>query len=214
MILANLWKLLETDLFPLEYGNCKERNLFNPYHDTDERFDLPNAVHIRRQNLFRYLDSFTVCPDVLFVGEAPGWKGCRFSGIPFTSEQQVCSGLMGFVGKQSSIGVRPLRELTANYFWKAVFPHRSRILAWNCLPLHPHCVGNPTSNRPPTAKEIRDFGTLLQTVIESIGECQIVAVGKKAAGALDMIGSRYCQVRHPSYGGANQFRDQTTRILD
>jgi hypothetical protein len=213
MVLADLWQVLQSNLFPLTGRNTGEVPHFNPYHDSDPQLDLPNAVHIRRQNLFLYLNSLTERPNILFIGEAPGWRGCRFSGIPFVCEQQVCSGFLGFVGRQSSMGGPPRRETTAYRFWQAILPHKARVLAWNCIPVHPHNAGNPLSNRTPTSTEIRAFGTLLQKVINSTGGIRIIAVGKKAAGALDMIGSRYCLVRHPSHGGANLFQDQVGRIL-
>lgn len=42
---------------------------------------------VRRNNLRLYLNQISqLRPKVLLVGEAPGYHGCRFTGVPFTSE--------------------------------------------------------------------------------------------------------------------------------
>ena len=41
---------------------------------------------IRKHNLLTYLTKMkSVNPRILLLGEAPGHKGCRLTGIPFTS---------------------------------------------------------------------------------------------------------------------------------
>ena len=75
---------------------------FNPYLDIDNEVDLANAAQIRRININNYLSSFRRQPRVLVLGEAPGWRGCRFSGIPFTSEAQLISQSLPFSGRPSS----------------------------------------------------------------------------------------------------------------
>ena len=41
-----------------------------------------------RERLVRYLEERADAP-LLLVGEAPGYRGARVSGIPFTSERQL-----------------------------------------------------------------------------------------------------------------------------
>jgi hypothetical protein len=43
---------------------------------------------LRRARLAAYLESRAEAP-LLLVGEAPGYRGARVSGIPFTSERQL-----------------------------------------------------------------------------------------------------------------------------
>ena len=63
--------------------NFQGEGTFNQYRDVTARFDLPNGAAIRRANLRCYLELFAGASYVL-VGEAAGYAGCRFSGIPFT----------------------------------------------------------------------------------------------------------------------------------
>ena len=42
----------------------------------------------RRENLKLYLEKMKkLNPSFLLLGEAPGYKGCRLTGIPFSSEK-------------------------------------------------------------------------------------------------------------------------------
>jgi len=60
---------------------------FNQYRDVHPELDLPRGAVVRRHNLRCYLEAFAGARFVL-VGEAAGYAGCRFSGIPFTCEAQ------------------------------------------------------------------------------------------------------------------------------
>ena len=60
---------------------------FNQYRDVHAGLDRPAGAAVRRRNLRRYLEAFVSARFVL-VGEAAGYAGCRFSGIPFTCEAQ------------------------------------------------------------------------------------------------------------------------------
>ena len=62
---------------------------FNQYRDCDLgdcdlELERPDGAAIRRRNLRRYLQTFRDASYVL-VGEAAGYAGCPFSGIPFNS---------------------------------------------------------------------------------------------------------------------------------
>ncbi|HXO19680.1 MAG TPA: hypothetical protein VOA87_07115, partial [Thermoanaerobaculia bacterium] len=60
----------------------------NPYRDSAPDLDLPAAARRRRANLEAYLD-LVGSPRWVLLGEAPGFRGGRFSGIAFTSERQL-----------------------------------------------------------------------------------------------------------------------------
>ena len=66
-------------------------NVFNPWKDTDPVHDNPvlDAPAIRRENLRRYLLPRVGQARWLLVAEAPGYNGCKFSGIAMTSERQL-----------------------------------------------------------------------------------------------------------------------------
>src|SRR6185312_14521691 len=136
-----------------------------------------------RERLSAYLDARREAP-LLLVGEAPGYRGARVSGLPFTSERQLSGA--GPAEATATIVHRVLAELGLT----------EHVLLWNVVPTHP---GTEASNRPPTAGEV-EAG--LAFVEELARRRRVVAVGRVAAGAL---GVPY--VRHPSHGGLARFRD-------
>jgi hypothetical protein len=73
------------------------------------------------------------------------------------------------------------------------------VLLWNVVPTHPHRRGAPSTNRPPSATEVASGLPFLEELVR--GRTPI-AVGRVAHAA---VGGRY--VRHPSRGGAAEFRD-------
>lgn len=137
---------------------------------------------IRRDRLGRYLAERRHAP-VLLVGEAPGYRGARVSGIPFTSERQLTG--TGPAEATATIVQRTLAELGI----------AEDVLLWNLVPTHP---GTETSNRPPTRAEIEAGGPF---VAELARGRRVIAVGRLAHACL---GGPY--VRHPSHGGALAFR--------
>ena len=187
--------------------------LFNQYKDIDERVDLLDAHEIRKQNLLNYLESFTKKPNFLVVGEAPGPWGCRFSGVPFTGERQLCQHTLPFSGDRSGrekplLKVKykqPYTSQSAETFWKIMKPYHPKFFVWDCVPFHPHDLDNILSVRTPTAEERRSCYGLLRKITEIIKPKDILAIGRKAEKAFNQIDIESFYVRHPSYGGANKF---------
>jgi Uracil DNA glycosylase superfamily len=136
-------EILAEEVFGLESTDL----LFNPYTDVDPRFDKPNASEIRRENVKVYVRScFSNHKDAtwLIIGEAPGPHGCRFSGVPFTNEDQLLGGCLTFSGLQSSKGKEPFHAPASKIFWKIMLPYALQgksFFIWNCVPLHPHKNG-------------------------------------------------------------------------
>ncbi len=126
---------------------------------------------------------------LLLVGEAPGYRGARISGLPFTSERQLTG--CGPAEATATIVHRVLAELGLT----------DDVLLWNVVPTHP---GTATSNRRPTAGEVEQG---LVFVEELARDRRVVAVGRLAATAL---GLEY--VRHPSHGGVADFREGLLRF--
>jgi uracil-DNA glycosylase len=143
----------------------------------------------RRERLARYLDEHAGAPLVL-VGEAPGYRGTRVSGIPLTSERQLTGS--GPAEATATVVHRTLEELGI----------AGRVLLWNVVPLHP---GTSTSNRRPTRAEVDAAGPFLATVCRGR---RAIPLGRLAHRAL---GGPY--VRHPAHGGAREFRDGLARAL-
>jgi uracil-DNA glycosylase len=129
-----------------------------------------------------YLDSRASAP-ILLVGEAAGYRGARVSGIPFTSERQLTG--TGPAEASATIVHRTLAELDrADY-----------VLLWNVVPTHP---GTESSNRRPTRGEVTASAAFLDELARGRS---VIAVGRLAQA---VTGARY--VRHPSHGGASEFK--------
>ena len=203
MILDDLWQFLEKAVFAVP----STETLFNQYSGADLTFDKANANSIRRDNLKNYLSSFTQRPAILLVGEAPGPRGCRFSGVPFTSDHQLLSNSLLFKGRQSSKGLKPYKEASATIFWGAMRGFECRALVWNSVPFHPHDKDKPMSIRAPSTAEIHQYIHILRGVVEALKPRQVVSIGGRAARALCDLGVSAEPVRHPSRGGAADFRN-------
>ena len=145
---------------------------------------------MRRERLLAYLAARADAP-LLLVGEAPGFRGARVSGIPFTSERQLTGS--GPAEATATIVHRVLAELGIE----------DEVVFWNVVPTHP---GTPSSNRRPTRAEVEDGLPFLR---ELTRDRRAIAVGRLAHGVL---GDPY--VRHPSHGGAAAFAAAMQRVSD
>ena len=143
-----------------------------------------------RERLLGYLASRRRAP-VLLVGEAPGYRGARVSGIPFTSERQLTG--RGPAEATATIVHQVLAELRLGEL----------VLLWNVVPTHP---GTETTNRRPTRVEVAAGLTHARALAHGR---RVVSVGRLAHAAL---GGHH--VRHPSHGGAREFRAGLVELLD
>jgi uracil-DNA glycosylase len=200
------WSFLEQAVFPTPSLLEGNKPLFNLYKALNPQFDLPQAAAIRRANLFNFLESLPEQPPILLVGEAPGWHGCRFSGLPFTSEAQLSSGSLPFQGQLSSCSGAPHAEASATIFWQALKAHHPHFFVWTSLPFHPHRPGQPLSNRTPTRQELQTYLPILAEVVRLLAPELVLAVGRQAQQALKWLDILALAVRHPAHGGASEFR--------
>ena len=199
-----VWTFFEQQLFRVASNPIT--GLFNLYNSIQPVMDGPNADKIRRKNLRHYVDCFRISPKLLLVGEAPGWRGYRFSGVPFTSEAQLAAGTHPFSGHQSSNAAKPLGENSANYIWAVLAKLHPDVFLWNAIPMHPHQPGMFAENRKPTIKERKQFELLTEGLISILKPHSVIAVGRVAESALQRHNPKY--VRHPSFGGASEFRNE------
>jgi uracil-DNA glycosylase len=190
-------------------------NVFNQYsHDSE----LNSG---RRHNLTLYLKRMRqVRPKVLLVAEAPGYRGMRLTGVPFTSPSLVRSGIDGFQLFGESRGYRsPMehthiqKEQSGTIVWQTLQDNKALPLIWNSFPFHPHLPGKPLSNRTPTAKELEMGLPFLREMIGLFAIEQVVAIGNKAHDSLTRLGFTCEKVRHPAQSGKNQFVEGIGRIL-
>jgi hypothetical protein len=214
MVLRELWEFIEKELFPKE----SRPDLFNQYQSVHENLDLSDAASVRRRNLRNYFDSFSEKPPVLLVGEAAGPWGCRFSGVAFTGEKQLCENSVPFPGERSSRNnpeypirrSQPFISTSAKIFWDVLKPHHPKFFVWDCVPFHPHVEGALLSIRTPRKDEIKEFSEFLDKIIEVIKPAKILAIGRPAQNALSKD-SIY--VRHPANGGGKKFREGMERFF-
>jgi uracil-DNA glycosylase len=142
-----------------------------------------------RDRLRSYLES-RADADFVLVGEAPGYRGARISGIPFTSERQLTGS--GPAEATATIVHRVLAELGVE----------DEVLLWNVVPTHP---GSETSNRRPTRGEVEAARPFLDELTRGR---TAIGVGRLAAEVLEAP-----YVRHPSHGGAAAFEKGLRRAF-
>ena len=187
--------------------------------DPEALYDTGTAAgRLRRANLARYLELLAGAR-VLLVGEAPGWRGMTNTGVPFMSvrELEARPGLV--TGDPDGDGFTLPPDPTA--VWEASSRVVSAALAswarplplsWPIFPHHPFVAGNRLSNRTPRPAEVRDGAPVALVLAEALGTDRIVAVGRKAQGALAAAGVDAVAVRHPAQGGAAQFTEQVAAL--
>jgi hypothetical protein len=183
-------------------------NLFNPWCDHCANDEPCNGPNVKLARLAAHLDCV---PEFILCGEAPGYQGCRYSGIAFTSESLLLQGKvprLSPMNQRLTRRARPYSEPSATIVWKALYKLgiEKRTVLWNALQLHPHRPENNQSNRTPTFAEIQLGKHALQMLIAAFPFAKVVAVGKKAEGLLNSMGVvPAATVRHPANGGATRF---------
>ena len=167
---------------------------------------------------------------LVIIGEALGYRGGHFSGIPMTSERML-------LGKQAEIvaapqilaTIKPRRtskpsvspdgfsEPTATIVWGAllkvgVLP--DEFVLWNAFPWHSFDRRRGLlSNRMPNKSEQAAGLPVLKAFLELVPCDEVVALGKIAAAQLKAISVKAHCVRHPASGGAKLFRKQIVSIV-
>lgn len=194
-------------------------NVFNPWRDNDP-LDVGNdfsGASCRRQRLWRH---FNCIPHYLLIGEAPGYQGCHFSGVPFTNEKLILDGKVPRVEWSARITRRekPWSEPSATIVWGMLreLGIARDVVMWNAFAWHPHKPGEPMSNRAPTKPELASGANVLRAVVDYFTGtgAKVVAIGRVAEAILRRLEVRVngC-VRHPSMGGANEFRDGLAQLI-
>jgi uracil-DNA glycosylase len=187
---------------------------FNPWNDRDPLDVTLDGALGRRIRLMRHFDRDA---RYLLIGEAPGYRGCHFSGIPFTCEKQLCDGIIPGLSAHSRFTTRdlPWSEGSATVIWSTLYDLdiAEQTVCWNAFAFHPHLDRLPLSNRTPTPRELVANADILAMVIQAFPRAKRVAVGKAAVRTLQSLGVDSSEVRHPSMGGARQFREQMRDLI-
>jgi len=175
-------------------------------------FYAAGRTNIQRHNLQCYLQQLRALrPRILLVGEAPGYNGCRLTGVPFSSEAIVAEGVLDGALFTAESGYRTsrepyVREQSAAIVWGVLQYHQQAALCWNAFCFHPHKPGTPDTNRKPSLREIMNAAPFLKDLLALFPSVTtVVAVGNSAETALSHLGIPHVKVRHPAHGGKPSF---------
>jgi hypothetical protein len=207
--------------------------VFNPWWQVDKENDVDhNAPAIRRRHLRAYLRKRLCKTEFVVIGEALGYRGGHFSGIPMTSERIL-------LGKKKDNGIQPddvfssikptrtsrreqcldgFSEPTATIVWSSLLGlglKPEQFVLWNAFPWHSFDQRRGMmSNRMPTRKERSDGLSALKAFLDLFPCDEIVALGKVAESQLKQLNIQSHCVRHPASGGARLFRQQIGKIVN
>ena len=189
---------------------------FNPYVDLCEKFDREDSADCRSKILCEilrfagnmYIDSF-------WIGRDLGHRGGRRTGLALTDDAHFADHLCRW-GLQQPRPVEGviIKERTAGAIWEMLNQISKNIFLWNVFPLHPHPIGSEFRNRPHNAEERRAGLKILLALVVTLNPKRIIAIGNDAAVACQMLFPKkeINRVRHPSYGGENEFRLEISRL--
>jgi uracil-DNA glycosylase len=207
--------------------------VFNPWWQLDKQNDMArDAPVIRRKHLRAYLRKRLGKVKIAVIGEALGYRGGHFSGIPMTSERIL-------LGKKRDGGIEPehvfssikarrtskpkrcpdgFSEPTATIVWSSLLRRGlkpEQFVLWNAFPWHSFDPRRGLlSNRMPTKKERSASLSVLKAFLELFPCNEIVALGNVAASQLKNLNAEMHHVRHPASGGAKLFRQQIEKIVN
>ena len=207
--------------------------VFNPWWQVDWQNDIGrNAPIIRKRHLNAYLRERIGNVKVVVIGEALGYRGGHFSGIPMTSERIL-------LGKKENIGIQPhhvfsrikvrrtskreqcpdgFSEPTATIVWRSFLRLGVRpeeFVLWNAFPWHSFDPRRGLlSNRMPSKSEQCAGLPVLRAFLELFPCRTIIALGNVAASQLKELDIEGLPVRHPASGGARLFREGIGRLKE
>jgi uracil-DNA glycosylase len=191
-------------------GSSSE-DIFNPYRDHCPSEDNHHSPTIRKENLFNYFSAhLRRRSQTIWVFEAPGYRGCRRTGLPLISENLFETAerhLRPEKPFKKATRTGEMAEYSANAVWKMVAKLADTPLIWNAYPLHPFKAGDPLTNRTPKRSELTQAKSVLESVLSLFNPEGIVAVGRVAEKVLREQGVPCIYVRHPANGGIRKFQE-------
>lgn len=194
--------------FTDELSAVRLENVFNPYADHCALHDRHDAAARRRRNLELSL-STAVELDVrtIWIARDLGYRGGRRTGLALTDEMHLDAYSALFRGLPVTRATRgpAVGERTANVIWRMLARIGEPVFLWNVFPLHPHDPDDPMSNRCHTARERDACREFFCAIVQLLQPEKIIAIGGDAHRAVESLGIRSVQVRHPSYGGQAVF---------
>lgn len=184
-------------------------NTFNPWFESCSVYDSEGAPELRRHYLFEMLERAAATElDALWVGRDLGYRGGRRTGLALTDDIHFFDHLNRWeIESPRPTSGEPVAEKTASVIWQILLRVQVPVFLWNVFPLHPYCDGDQFSNRTHNAHERKAGVELLTTILEFLKPKRIIAIGNDAYNALSTMTpeENLRKVRHPSYGGQNEF---------
>ena len=185
--------------------------MHNPWSQCCDTESVPNGHIARRERLKLHLE----CPDpkIVIIGEAPGYQGCRYSGVAFTSERLLLEGsiprMPDMQGSRITTRKKPWSEPSATIVWGALHEHglAEHAILFNAVPWHPEGSKGGLSNRTPTSKEKEIGVPYLRRLLDLFEGVPVAALGNIASDNLKELGISHTKLRHPANGGATIFRN-------
>ena len=204
------------DLFLKDLSEVELPDVFNPYRDRCPIYDHAESVRIRRANLRNVLLGAMQFPQLtMWVAQDLGHRGGRRTGLALTDEfhlEHHTRLLRTGPLRKATSGAR-VAERTAGTVWCALSAIKQPIFLWNVFPFHPHCAGEPCSNRSHNQRVERGVGTLfLKRLVGLLQPAVIVGIGIAASEALRRSGFKCEYTRHPSYGGQKAFLSKLAEL--
>jgi hypothetical protein len=206
--------------------------VFNPWWQVDKENDIDrNGPSIRRKHLRSYLSERLGKVRFAVIGEALGYRGGHFTGIPMTSERILLGRTKIDCIEPRHIlrGMNPRRtskpqkcpdgfsEPTATIVWSTLLRSDlppEEFVFWNAFPWHSFDPRRGMlSNRTPTSSEQAGAIPVLKAFLDLFPCGEVVALGRIAAAQLENLGVSAHHVRHPASGGAKLFRQQIAKIV-
>ena len=190
-------------------------NVFNPYADRCDLFDLPKAANMRRKNLVSYLTAIERSgSDTIRMGRDLGYRGGRRTGLALTDESHLGDLAECYPGSTINRATTGpiVAERTATEIWSAIRAVPIPPLLWNVFPFHPHEPEQQLTNRKFTIRELSAVDELNRLLIAWLGIKTIVCIGQDAAKYASGFGVSVECIRHPSYGGIKDFRAGIERV--
>jgi hypothetical protein len=204
----------QTDAFVGRIEGLRFPNTFNPYAEICSVHDRPNAAVVRRENLRRVVRAaLENGVDSVWIARDLGYRGGRRTGLALTDEFHLVAHakLLRSGPLERATNGPPVIERTALVIWRMLQLLNAPVFLWNVFPLHPHEPEDPLTNRNHSRAERTACQPLLLWVLQHLNPKKVVAIGRDAKLALDDINANATAVRHPSYGGQNDFvRDIAT----
>lgn len=174
-------------------------------------FGNSRESEIRKHNLKVYLTKMkNINPSILILGEAPGYKGCGVSGIPFTSEKVLAENKF-FKNTEVKFINDKLKlesEISSTIVWEelSTLAESSLPLMWNIFPFHPFKLKKDKKiNRTPTPTELKEGKNFLSNLLKIFEIKKIIALGRKPESQLKEFNMPFSYIRHPARGGKSEF---------